>query len=490
MELLYRLLANFLMGVFILAFYSKIIELKIESIGAKFSIACSALGFATYMAIAYFILEEPFRAVSGTLILSFAIWLMFRNVIMAALLLAVFTGYIAGWLSVLLGNAVNVIVLQAILNLELGNIFLFLLLLLEVIAYVCTYKIFVLREGIKSINAHEVKAIVFALTGIILAFFGVVHLSSTDLHDTNTPLFTAFIIILSIVVLAAIYYVIIFTKRYRERLALQEKQKELTMENARLDKNFKSVFDKNHKYGELMMVMAVVNTDLLEELDDIVKSGNSARIDKFKSAIIQAMKLHADVDEEITFNNIIDSYQGIGIPDTWRALKTRVVLALEECNDKDYYGYAHSDATWEHVPVKQGKLVQYVSNLLRNAITALDNTDTLEKQLNIYFTDEDKIFSFTIADTAHDFPIEILTNLGQRGNTTSGNGNGFMEIFEFIADTSASLIITEYIDEGTKIKSIKTVFDGNERIVIRSSFRYEELKQAISDARIEVVEYE
>jgi len=185
-------------------------------------------------------------------------------------------------------------------------------------------------------------------------------------------------------------------------------------------------------------------------------------------------------------NKRLDSYQDVAIPDTWGELKKSLVMALEKCKEKYYLGKVQSTATtWEQIPVAQSKLVRYVENILRNTLNALDNTDGGDKELAIYFYDEDNTFAFTIADMAHEFPLQILTNLGQRSN-----GNGFVEMFEFIAESGASLIITEYKEQGIPRKSLKTIFDGKERIVITSDYRYEELKQAISDSRIEVVEYE
>jgi len=73
-----------------------------------------------------------------------------------------------------------------------------------------------------------------------------------------------------------------------------------------------------------------------------------------------------------------------------------------------------------------------------------------------------------------------------RNNSTNGTGHGYAEVFDFLAETGASLLIIEQIQSGNPKKIIRVAFDFQERIVIRTSYRYAILKEALRDTRIEV----
>ena len=93
------------------------------------------------------------------------------------------------------------------------------------------------------------------------------------------------------------------------------------------------------------------------------------------------------------------------------------------------------------------------------------------------------VFTVGVFDNAHEFPIPILAKLGERGNSTNYSGNGYAEIFEFLAESGASLVIIEQLADNIPAKTVQVMFDGREDVVIRTAYRFEELKTALDGTR-------
>ena len=115
------------------------------------------------------------------------------------------------------------------------------------------------------------------------------------------------------------------------------------------------------------------------------------------------------------------------------------------------------------------------------------------KPQHLYVGVKNKKYELSIFDTGVDFTIDTLMKLGLESVTTNaergGTGTGFMTTFETLAETKASLIITEYPKnkENTYTKCVAIKFDGKKQYKIRS-YRIEELKLASDSNRIKLEE--
>lgn len=86
----------------------------------------------------------------------------------------------------------------------------------------------------------------------------------------------------------------------------------------------------------------------------------------------------------------------------------------------------------------------------------------------------DGAFEILIQDSAPEFTLDILANIGQRDNTSrhgsGGLGEGFANTLGTLAMYNASLIIHEYAPESESIytKGVIFRFDGKRDFIIRS----------------------
>ena len=93
----------------------------------------------------------------------------------------------------------------------------------------------------------------------------------------------------------------------------------------------------------------------------------------------------------------------------------------------------------------------------------------------------DGVYSVYIYDSGIEFEIETLINLGNKPSTThaddGGTGMGFMNTFDTLRKSKASLIIEEYgkpsKDNFTKV--IKIIFDNKNEYKL-SSYRENEIQ--------------
>jgi len=130
-------------------------------------------------------------------------------------------------------------------------------------------------------------------------------------------------------------------------------------------------------------------------------------------------------------------------------------------------------------------------NLIDNAIKETDKIKEVEsKQIMILFKNVDGYFSFETIDNAKEFKIEILKRIGERKNSINGTGNGYSEIIEILEKSDASLIIDEWYDGSEFGKKISVVFDDMKLFIINSSYRYNELADALVASKLKILDIE
>jgi nitrogen fixation/metabolism regulation signal transduction histidine kinase len=121
--------------------------------------------------------------------------------------------------------------------------------------------------------------------------------------------------------------------------------------------------------------------------------------------------------------------------------------------------------------VTKEELSILLADHIKDAIIAINHTDTINKTIMVRLGKIDDNFGLYIYDSGVEFPKEVLENLGKKPITTyhneGGTGMGFMNTFDTLNKHNASLIIESIgkpsNDNYTKV--IKIIFDGkNDRI--------------------------
>ena len=474
MDIIHRLIGNFALGIFILLFYEKTINTKPKNRSYLFG---PAVMFATYMFFVHTYIQEPGRIMGGILILGISLWLWKRNINWAALVLAFSFGYCT-WIVALY---ISAFLLNGLLDMEETVFYWGLALCMQASFYSLLYTAIRLKNGIPSIDELEIKGIIFSATGIVLAFWGAYHMTLQRLYESNRPLFRAAFAALIIVALAATFLIVLFSKRYRERIKAEKHCLALTKDNLELS-------SKHHGFRALVQSSSALCIKLIDRVKTMPGQHRITDMAEVLRYLELAKQCNIDINEKFALEDIIKEVQGFVVPEDWLLLKVAVVEAIKECERKEFAVFAHSTATtWEQIRVSKAKLVRLVQNLLSNALKELERTEIDEKALEIYFFDDDDgTFTIEVIDTAHEFHSQVLANLGRRGNSTNGTGNGYAEVFEFLVETGASLLIIEQMKAGNPKKTIRVAFDYQERILIRTSYRYVTLKEALIGTRLEV----
>lgn len=119
---------------------------------------------------------------------------------------------------------------------------------------------------------------------------------------------------------------------------------------------------------------------------------------------------------------------------------------------------------------------------IKNAITAINYSENINKSILVRLGNIDGIFSLYVYDSGIEFEKETLIKLGKKPVTThadnGGTGMGFMNTFDTLNKYRASITIEEHNkpckEDFTKL--IKIEFDDkNEYKIV--SYRYEEIKE-------------
>ena len=498
MEWVYTFVHNFLMGILICLFYQKILKIKLTKV---LSLLSAALCFALYMLFAHSFIIEPIRTVIGILLLGFMFWVFKRSVNWACLTIAFIYSYFAWILSLLAIEVVHI--LFPVIHSDNIELFVSALIFVEAVVYFVIYKLVKFKNIIQHINDVEVKLIIYFAAGIFMSIAGIYHISLNRMQDDNPLLRYAFIFSLSFVVLALSALIVYLAKRHRDNVAkakhihkLEQGHQDLEQKNVELErkhdvavKSYKVVVDQNHKYKDVVPAVHDLYSEFSEQLKTITSGDMIADPNGVKKQLDSMKDLATEIANEFAVDNVKLNIELLRLPDSWYALEKCIEKYANECSLKKFAITLHNSVkadAWESLTVSTSEFIRLAGNLLGNSIKELERTDTNVKQVRVRFFHDSDAFAFEIQDSAHEFSVDVLSKLGERGNSTNGTGNGYAEIFDFLAKYKASLIITEFRYQNDFDKFIKVVFDNKARVVVRTEYRYEILKSSLKNTNIEV----
>lgn len=120
------------------------------------------------------------------------------------------------------------------------------------------------------------------------------------------------------------------------------------------------------------------------------------------------------------------------------------------------------------IGIGEAELLRVINDLVKNAVTAINKTDgEVREVLLILAVGPSDCLELCVYDSGVPFPDFILERFGERGNTTTGTGNGLADTVNTLRTYDASIEI-EAIDPGTDIytKCVRICFDGKNEIHI------------------------
>jgi len=153
-----------------------------------------------------------------------------------------------------------------------------------------------------------------------------------------------------------------------------------------------------------------------------------------------------------------------GIDLTDLLLRTKIL----ECSDQDIelnvFVSTEIDKDMKRLDVGDGEITRMLGDLLRNAMHAVSRV-TDKMILLLIARDENDCVLIKIFDSGIPFPPYVLENLGERGFTTWGTGNGLADLMETLRRAHASIeICTEMKPSDVFTKQINICFDGKCRV--------------------------
>lgn len=364
------------------------------------------------------------------------------------------------------------------------DIYWLLLLVTDAVVYFVFHKFIKLKNGIPAIEDREIKWIVVAITGILLILFGGARLIASRTHEDNTPLFFSLILSFLLAIVALVFLILHLSKRRKERLETIEIK-------LALDK----LARRHHKYKDVIPAVGAsyfAFHGLIEETKNILDQDKPSQIESLRRYLDTMEKISTELGEEFAIDGMEDAVRELSLPDDWYPLEIRLLQIAAQCKQHQIAFFLKNTAPvalWNTLPTSQSEFIRLAGNLVGNAVKELGKMKDKGNQVLVSFFEEAGVFVFEVSDTAHEFPIEILARLGQRGNSTSGTGHGYAEVFAFLDKSSASLEFKEERDEDFSGKGVRVIFDGQARRMIRTTYRCELLQNALADTEFQVEEW-
>lgn len=145
-------------------------------------------------------------------------------------------------------------------------------------------------------------------------------------------------------------------------------------------------------------------------------------------------------------------------------LRTKIIECEEQDIELNVFVGTEIDADMKRLDVGDGEVMRMLGDLLRNAMHAVSGIQD-KLILLLIARDENGCVLFRIYDSGIPFPPYVLKNLGERGYTTWGTGNGLADLMATLKRAHASIEISTEMEESDLFtKQIIICFDGKETV--------------------------
>lgn len=328
-----------------------------------------------------------------------------------------------------------------------------------------------LRKGItfiqKNLENGYTDIIILNISVIIL--FCIISLS--DYKRIVTSSFGIFIIIFSIIMFITIQKSLqLYYKQKLQEREMQETKEEL----AKKKQEIKELEKENLKLSKTNHSISHKQKSLKYELEQLILKNEIANENEIKEKIENLSKemQQETVSVELTKTNIDE-------------VDNMLKYMQSECikNEIDFQLQVHGNI--HHMTnkyIEKSDLEILLADHIKNAIIAINHSENVNKSILVRLGLIDGFYSLYIYDSGIEFEIETLINLGNKPSTThaddGGTGMGFMNTFDTLRKSKASLIIEE-LGKPTKdnfTKVVKIIFDNKNEYKI-SSYREKEIQE-------------
>jgi len=383
-------------------------------------------------------------------------------------------------------------------------------LILEIGTYVLILRSKLLEDVVLIVNERHIKKLAYIL-GLLL-LYGITYLRFFlsylhHLHDI-----TLFFILLIFIVFISIVFVLVLDgtiKKYHEKQADQavilEKEKEivdlqkewfeskervvdmkvqLDEMTVRLDR---MPIDSYHKFKKDLRISNDNFKMLQRSLATLEETGSLEDVSELNELARNLKSSLGELGDKLDLEEVDQLIEGLELPSAWWELRSLLSSYLWEAKEKGVDMFLdNTSSLWEGLEVSESLVNQLLENLISNGVKELMKSEDSNKILSVRFFDKDECFGLSVQDNAHEFSVEVFQRLGKRGNSTNGTGDGYPEVFEILEECGGSLFIEEILYMEKMMKTIKIIFDGCSKKVVKSNYRTDLLRFELVESVLDV----
>lgn len=327
-----------------------------------------------------------------------------------------------------------------------------------------------IRNGISFLKKEKdneyLNLIVLAISVAIL--FAVTILTNYQVGITSQ--FGVMLIIFSIIMCITIQKSLQLYYKHKMLIKTLEQTKE-ELESAKSD--VKKLEEENLNFSKISHTIAHKQKALQHKLEMLSKSNNNIETEKIKKQINDVTKeLKQSLNVELTktgieeIDNMLDYMQS-------ECIKNNIEFQLQVSGN-----IYHMINNY----ISEDDLETILADHIKDAIIAIKHIETTNRKILVRLGKINGVYAVYFCDTGVEFEINTLMELGKKPATTykdeGGTGMGFMNTFDTLEKTRASLIIEEMSrpKENNFTKIIKVVFDNKKEYKI-VSYRYQEIEK-------------
>lgn len=258
----------------------------------------------------------------------------------------------------------------------------------------------------------------------------------------------------------------VLTDREKAEAEIQEKAAQLSetkdelyyikSENHKLNKTLPAL---EHKY---ILLEKQVRT--MKDPRFFMEAGSDVKRQK---QVLQS--IHQDLEAENRkdhFEIELDLTTGLASVDTYLEYQSKYMLEQGIMFDCIISEKPHCDK----LGLNELDFHQIAANLLSNAVHAVEQQTEGRRAVILTMGPQGGTYQIKVTDSGIPFPPSILQDLGRMGNTTDGNGVGYVTLLRILRDCGGSLSIEAYDPPSISglTKRVVIRFDGRGRIAVLS----------------------
>ncbi len=291
-----------------------------------------------------------------------------------------------------------------------------------------------------------------------------------ELERGITSQFGVMLIIFSIIMCITIQKSLQLYYKHKMLIKTLEQTKE-ELESAKSD--VKKLEEENLNFSKISHTIAHKQKALQHKLEMLSKSNDNIETEKIKEQINDVTKeLKQSLNVELTktgieeIDNMLDYMQS-------ECIKNNIEFQLQVSGN-----IYHMINNY----ISEDDLETILADHIKDAIIAIKHIETTNRKILVRLGKINGVYAVYFCDTGVEFEINTLMELGKKPATTykdeGGTGMGFMNTFDTLEKTRASLIIEEMSrpKENNFTKIIKVVFDNKKEYKI-VSYRYQEIEK-------------